>query len=79
MDGLLSLDAEIAEGAPEEKKHADGGGHRDRHEEIARLAHRYWEARGRSHGEDLDDWLRAEREVNSRHYKRRREDRINWL
>lgn len=33
------------------------------HEEISRLAYGYWEARGRRHGADLEDWLRAEREL----------------
>jgi hypothetical protein len=30
------------------------------HEEIARLAHRYWKERGGQHGHDADDWFRAE-------------------
>jgi ABC-type uncharacterized transport system auxiliary subunit len=33
------------------------------HEEIARLAHRYWAERGRQHGHHEEDWLRAEREL----------------
>ena len=33
------------------------------HEETARLAYSYWEARGREHGSDLEDWVRAEREL----------------
>lgn len=33
------------------------------HEEIARLAHRYWAERGRQHGHDAEDWFRAEREL----------------
>ena len=33
------------------------------HEEIARLAYSYWEARGRLHGGSEEDWYRAEREV----------------
>lgn len=33
------------------------------HLEIARLAYSYWEARGRQHGSELEDWLRAEREL----------------
>ena len=32
-------------------------------QEIARLAYSYWEARGRQHGSDLEDWLRAEKEL----------------
>jgi hypothetical protein len=33
------------------------------HEEIARLAYAYWEARGRQHGSHEADWYRAEREL----------------
>jgi hypothetical protein len=33
------------------------------HEEIARLAYAYWEARGRRHGSPQEDWFRAEREL----------------
>jgi hypothetical protein len=35
------------------------------HEEIARLAYSYWEARGRCHGCPEEDWYRAERDVKS--------------
>jgi Protein of unknown function (DUF2934) len=36
-----------------------------RSEDIARLAYRHWEERQKNHvaGSDLDDWLRAEREL----------------
>lgn len=30
------------------------------HEQIAVLAHRFWNERGRQHGHDAEDWLRAE-------------------
>ena len=33
------------------------------HEEIARLAYSYWEARGCQGGSSEEDWLRAEREI----------------
>ncbi len=33
------------------------------HEEIAKLAYSYWESRGRQHGNAVEDWLRAEREL----------------
>lgn len=33
------------------------------HEEIAKLAHRYWAERGGQHGHHVEDWLRAEREL----------------
>ncbi|HEU5022471.1 MAG TPA: DUF2934 domain-containing protein [Bryobacteraceae bacterium] len=34
----------------------------DRHDEIARIAYGFWEARGREHGHHVQDWLRAEQE-----------------
>ncbi len=36
------------------------------HEEIARLAHRFWMERNRQHGHDAEDWLRAEQELLGR-------------
>jgi hypothetical protein len=36
------------------------------HQDIARLAYSYWEARGRQGGSALEDWLRAEREIQRR-------------
>jgi hypothetical protein len=33
------------------------------HEEIAARAYAVYQQRGGGHGEDLDDWLRAEREL----------------
>jgi hypothetical protein len=36
------------------------------HDEIARLAYSYWEARGRHGGSSAEDWDRAERELNAR-------------
>lgn len=35
-------------------------------EEVARLAHSYWVARGCQHGSHEEDWLRAEQELRSR-------------
>jgi len=35
------------------------------HEEIARLAYSYWEARGYQGGSPEEDWYRAEREIRS--------------
>ena len=34
---------------------------RPTHEQIARLAYSYWEARGRKEGSPEEDWHRAER------------------
>jgi len=36
------------------------------HDEIARLAHKYWAERGRQHGHDAEDWLRAEQELRGK-------------
>lgn len=36
------------------------------HEQIARLAHRFWTERGGQHGYHLEDWYRAERELRSK-------------
>ena len=36
------------------------------HEDIARLAHRFWAERGHQHGRPEEDWLRAERELRGR-------------
>ena len=33
------------------------------HDETARLAYAYWEARGHPHGSAQEDWFRAEREL----------------
>ena len=32
-------------------------------DEVARLAHRFWQERGRKHGQHEEDWLRAEQEL----------------
>ena len=39
---------------------ADGAAKSVTHDEIASLAHRFWNERGRQHGHDAEDWLRAE-------------------
>jgi len=35
-------------------------------EEVARLAHRYWQERGGRHGYHVEDWLRAEQELRGK-------------
>jgi len=45
-----------------------GGVERPSRDDIARLAYHFYEARGRRDGQDLDDWLAAEREL-TRHYR----------
>jgi hypothetical protein len=37
-------------------------------DEISRLAYHFYELRGRQDGQDVDDWLSAEREL-TRHYR----------
>ena len=44
-----------------------GGDHPTR-DEVARLAYHLYEVRGRQDGYDIEDWLRAEREL-THHYK----------
>ncbi len=39
------------------------------HEDIAALAYSYWEQRGMQHGSDMEDWLRAERELTDRYHQ----------
>ena len=45
-----------------------GGDERPTRDEIARLAYRFYETRGRRDGRDVDDWLSAEWEL-TRHYR----------
>ena len=33
------------------------------YEQVAQLAHRFWAERGGTHGQDAEDWFRAEREL----------------
>ena len=47
--------------APQEKQPVDASISTPSHDEIARLAHAIWEARGSDDGGVLDDWLGAER------------------
>lgn len=37
-----------------------------RREEVARMAYQLFEQRGRAHGHDWEDWLRAEQMVRQR-------------
>ena len=37
--------------------------HQPTDEEIAKLAYRFWEQRGRADGRDFDDWMDAEQEL----------------
>jgi hypothetical protein len=49
-------------------KRTGGGGEHPSPHEIARLAYHFYEMRGRRDGQDVDDWLSAEREL-TRHYR----------
>ena len=49
-----------------ENHHANGQERSVNHDEIARLAHSYYQERGGRHGYHVDDWIRAERELRSR-------------
>ena len=40
-----------------------------REEQIAERAHELWQQRHREHGNDLADWLQAEREINEWHQR----------
>jgi hypothetical protein len=44
-----------------------GGRERPSRDEIARLAYQLYETRGRQDGQDVDDWLSAERELLHHH------------
>jgi hypothetical protein len=45
-----------------------GDGERPSRDEIARLAYEFYEVRGRQDGDDVADWLAAERQL-SHHYQ----------
>jgi hypothetical protein len=36
------------------------------HDEVARLAHSYWQQRGGQHGHHMEDWFRAEQELRGK-------------
>jgi hypothetical protein len=62
LDPLISKDPELKLGAG---KAYGNNGRPDLRERIARRAYEIYEERGRTDGEDLNDWLRAEAEVKS--------------
>jgi Protein of unknown function (DUF2934) len=45
---------------------ANGAGSSIAHDQVARLAHRYFEERGRKHGHHEEDWFRAEQELRAK-------------
>ncbi len=54
---------------PEQKKtvasttSTNGNGSSVPHDQVAQLAHRFWNERGRAHGHHEEDWYRAEQEL----------------
>jgi len=36
------------------------------HDEVARLAHKFWKERGHRHGQHEEDWYRAEQELRGK-------------
>ena len=36
------------------------------YEQVAQLAHRFWAERGYGHGNDAEDWFRAEQELRGK-------------
>ena len=36
------------------------------HDEVAKLAHTYWQERGGKHGYHVEDWFRAEQELRGK-------------
>jgi hypothetical protein len=64
-----------AENKPAEKKtvasakgngSTNGNGSSISHDQVAQLAHRFWNERGRAHGRHEEDWYRAEEALRSR-------------
>jgi hypothetical protein len=59
-------------GAPQSKGSQSNGsqsfsaGKSFSHDEVAKLAHRFWAERGCQDGHDEEDWLRAEQELRGR-------------
>jgi hypothetical protein len=44
----------------------NGNGSSISHDQVAQLAHRFWNERGRVHGHHEEDWYRAEQALRSR-------------
>jgi len=45
---------------------SNGNGSSVSHDQVAQLAHRFWNERGRVHGHHEEDWYRAEQALRSR-------------
>ena len=46
--------------------HATTQEHSLPYDEVARLAHSYWQQRGGQHGQHVEDWFRAEQELRGK-------------
>lgn len=46
--------------------HAVTQGHSVPHDDVAKLAHTYWQQRGGRHGDHEEDWYRAEQELRKK-------------
>ena len=46
--------------------HAVTQGRSVRHDDVAKLAHTYWQQRGGKHGHHEEDWYRAEQELSNK-------------
>jgi hypothetical protein len=57
---------EVGGGAPPNLRSVAGGKSAPGQRAVAELAYSYWEQRGRPDGSALEDWLRAERDLQSR-------------
>jgi len=55
--------SDTAQLAEEQHTHSESA-----HREIARRAYERFLARGATHGQDVDDWLHAEREMCNTHH-----------
>ncbi len=47
---------------------------RDLNEEIAKVAYEFYKKRGMTHGNDFEDWVKAEKIVRERYAKLRQEE-----
>jgi hypothetical protein len=65
LDNLTPKTLAGAGSGSEKASASEGKGHFE-HEEIARLAYSYWEARGCQGGSSEEDWFRAQAKIRLR-------------
>lgn len=63
VSSASSFGSRTSSGGGSSRSNADGGVQHDR---IAQRAYELWEQRGRQNGHEMEDWLRAERELKNR-------------